>query len=372
MDRKLRIRSIPGKEIGWAGERPSTGELCFGTHDGFLYFEQGGEDRVPIGFKICSESINDVAFLGDTLAASSRLEISIAKRLNKTNFYDITQYPIGSFGAAASNFAGFLFPIGDEGVLCIGNQESMDIRRIFPILTDVDPYCYRLIRLHQDSTKEVFAIASRDAGIFGLTINRNNSTIEWKYQKLANKDIVDICSFSDSEHPFAVACLARDGYIFMKDNVLEPGGIVDIKFDEIEGTAYSIHSSGDNLFVLTDRAIHRIPLNARDFHDLSRRNSIINIISIDYLEIEAEDAYLRGDQSILIVENSIVKEYPIDQFPQLAEKKENKQGLDPQITVLKTNQHEHDQRIIDPVVTLISNSIDIINIHPENHVVNIA
>lgn len=363
---------IPGKEISWAGECPWTGELCFGTHDGFLYFEQEGEDRDPIGFKICTESINDVAFLGDSLAASSRLEIAIAKRLNKPNAYDITRYPIGSFGAAASQFAGFLFPIGDEGVLCISNQESKDIRRNYPVLTDADPNCYRLIRLHQDSTKEVFAIASRDAGIFGLTINRNNNTIEWKYQKLANKDIVDICPFSDSEHPFAVACLSRDGYIFTKDNVLEPGGIVDIKFDEIEGTAYSIHSSGDNLFVLTDRAIHRIPLNARDFHDLNRRNSIVNMISIDSLEIEAEDAYLRGDQSILIVENSIVKEYSIDQFPHSAENKENKQRLEHPITIDKTNQLEHDQRIFDPVVTLISNSIDIHDIHPENHIENAA
>lgn len=319
MIEKEHIYTIPNKEISWAGECPWTGGLCFGTHDGFLYFVQDGEDTPRKGLEVCSESINDVAFLGDHFAASSTMEITLGIRIEDSNIRIINTYPVGSFGVVAAS-AGFLFPIGGDGVLLIDPQKPADFPRIIPDLREHDPNCYRLIRLHQESKKEVLACASRSDGVFVFDLQDGSERVERRHYSLVNSDIIDICSRSDSKRPYAVACLSRDRNIYLIEDVLTSSDYISFHSSEIEGTAYSIHSVAGDLIVLTDREIDLVPGIAREFLQGRLMDSIGETRTIKSLAIDAEDVYLRGGKSILIIENSIVKEYPIDEIPFTSER----------------------------------------------------
>jgi hypothetical protein len=312
---KEQIYKIPGKEISWAGECPWTGELCFGTHDGFLYFDLGGVDRVPIGFKICSESINDVAFLGDDCAVSSRLEIILLKRIDSKSIKIISCFPFGSFGVIGTKF-GFLFPIGDIGVLLIDNQKPNEKPRVLLSSAMNNPNCYRLLKLDHDTQKSVIVSASRETGLFIFDIH-DLSKVNSRYFLFENDniDIIDVCSISDETRPYAVAIIDRSRSIYLIENVLENPKSISFHCSEIKGSAYSIHSIGGDLIVHTDREIDLIPGLAREFLEGNLMDALGQTRIIKCLTIESEEIFFRGEKSILILVDSEILEYPLLNIP---------------------------------------------------------
>ena len=298
------LHKITDLDVSWVGECPWTNKLCFGGEDGSLIFlpsQEASEGRSLLSIQPATDTINAVAFAGESIAVSSRNEVLVGKRGSpydpRPNFFPHS-FIGGAHGIEASHTGAFLAPIGDQGLLILDYDDGQ-VNAQIAWHQDVPLNFYRLVRLGDGPDGEVFAAAARRDGVAAVNFAGGTLTAPMIQHHFRGHDIVDICSLNDPRYPFAVACVSRNRVIFLIRDVLGNEAPVTLNYGGLEGTAYTLLSSQGHLLLLTDEDLITLP-NAAD--RFLRGESLDRPLEIVSSPVNVSEAFLRGDHSVLLIE----------------------------------------------------------------------
>ncbi|WP_165075247.1 hypothetical protein [Paludisphaera rhizosphaerae] len=299
-----------GERISWCGRYAWTETPCFGAEDGkLIILPHGPSLGLPCLEGITIEPINGVAFSGADVAISSRSEVVVGYRKG-SNPFDLgrypTQYPGGAHGIVASDHGGFVAPIGPDGVLILSPAETRSIRGA--IIQDAQALfnCCKIARLGGGTAGEVFACAARRDGLLALVEPRSGPRLV--VHRFEGRDVVDVCSPGIAEFPYAAIGVGRDLSLFFIADVLSDEPPVALAFGDLEGTAYSVLSSGGHVFLLTDREFITLPGLADRF--LRRRDQMHEDVIVSTTRCDVVEAFAVGGD-IFLIEGETVAEYPV-------------------------------------------------------------
>jgi hypothetical protein len=313
-------------EVSWVGECPWTNSLGFGTEDGQLLVgspgatELGGGKMVSMVFaptmslRLATDAINDVAFVGDSFAASSRNEVVLGMRrgpgLAHWDRYD-HQFIGGAHGVVASRSGAFLAPIADQGLLILKIANNQVDARIGSPPGALFNF-YRVVRLGSGPDNEAFAAAGRRDGLMALDFAHGSPSGQTIHHRFEGHDIVDVCPLNDPRFPHAAAFVSRDRVIFFIRNVLDEQSPSTVNLASLRGTAYTLLSAQGHLFLLTDRELVVMPDLAGQFLG---GEALGPELAISIIRVDASEAFLLRDESVLLIEGeSIVSRIDISEM----------------------------------------------------------
>jgi hypothetical protein len=298
------FHKIPGLDVSWVGECPWTKNLCFAGEDGSLVFLPGpeaAEGTGPLTVQPATDTINAVAFAGEFIAISSRNEVLVGKRVSghdpRLDFFPHS-FIGGAHGVEASHRGAFLAPIGDLGLLIL-NYDDGQVDAQIAWHQDARLNFYRLTRLGNGPDGEVFAAAARRDGLAAVNFADGTLSGPMIHHQFRGHDIVDVCSLNDPRYPLAAACVSRERTIFLMRDVLGTEAPVTLNYGGFEGTAYTLLSAQGHLLLLTDRELIAFPDLAPRF---LQGDSLDRPLAIVSSPVNAADAYLLGDHSVLLIE----------------------------------------------------------------------
>ncbi len=296
-------------EVSWVGECPWTNTLCFGGEDGVILIEAPGPSEIGqrriLSMQLATDAINEVAFVGDLIAVSSRNEVVVARQSTQgsddLDCYD-HRFIGGADGVVASRGGAFLAPIADQGLLMLKvNDGRLGTQIGSP--SGVPFNFYKLIRLGNDLDGEVFVAAGRRDGVMALDFAHGSPSGPMVRHHFEGHDIVDVCSLNDSCHPLAVACVNRERAIFFIRDVLEDQTPIAMNYGGLQGTAYTLLSAQGHLFLLTNRELVVMPSAATRF---LRGESFEQPLEIGIIPVNAAEAFLLQDRSVLLIEEGAI------------------------------------------------------------------
>jgi len=309
---------IFGKTLSWAGLCPWTGNLCFGDESGGIHIPmpgpRGGRPSsvahaiLPArSFQPCTDAVNGIAFAGDLIGCTSRMEVVVARRCGVRPYEH--EFSGGAHGIVSSTSSGFLAPIGFDGVLLLQPVDEERLSTTAVCRSDHELNCYRMVRLGVGSVGETFACAARKGGVLSFA-SEGGMIVSNGFQHVFNGyDIIDVCSIGVPEMPSAIACLSRNGGIFLISDALGLNRPLALKYDAISGTPYTILSSHGHLFVLTNKEFVCLPDVAGKFLR-GETLSLKQPARATAMPISAADAFGLGE-TILLLDEEGVTEYVI-------------------------------------------------------------
>jgi hypothetical protein len=315
----------PNCETSWVGECPWTQTLWFGSEDGKLYFappdSPASRDSEIVtatispmsSISVATDPINEVAFAGDYFAASSRNEVAVGRRPGPgSTEYQIYAHPFigGAHGVVASRSGAFLAPIADQGLLIL-EVSGQDVSARIASPPEVPFNFYRLIRLGIGDSNNAFAVAGRRDGLMALDLDEESNARSVIHHPSEGHDIVDVCSLRDASFPFAAACVSRDCMLFFFRNVLEEEAPTKFNLGNLEDTAYTLLSARGHLFLLTDSKLVVMPNLASRF---LRGEQLGRELEVSLVHIDAAEAFLLGDHTLVFIEASRVSGFPISEL----------------------------------------------------------
>ena len=124
----------------------------------------------------------------------------------------------------------------------------------------------------------------------------------------AGVDFVDAAALEVNGFPFAVAALGLDCSIHFVRDLLGDGATTTIHLNSRRDRAYRILCTEGHVFMLTDKGLYA-------FEDLAARflrGEAINDPTAQWLDLEAVDASLGPDRSLLVVMPDTVHRIEID------------------------------------------------------------
>jgi hypothetical protein len=293
---------FPGEEVSWAGRCPWTGELCFGTEDGHLFFLPAGGDVPPDslpGLEVLADPINGVAFAGDLVGISSRAEVVIGRRRSDGGLdWHKPFVSGGAHGIAPMSSGGFIAPLGIDGLLFMSLEKGkLDVK--VGKIEGESPNFYRLTPLGCGEDGEVFACAARNSRLLAITVKDGLVKTPITGHQFAGIDLVDVCSLKSPSAPLAAAALNLDGSLLLTKNILENQEPLALSFDDLDGTAYSVLSAQGHIFVLTSVELVVFPNLAADFlvgKPMDRE------LDVSVMPMRAIEAFLVDDEAVLTIE----------------------------------------------------------------------
>jgi hypothetical protein len=340
-----RFHEIAGLDVSWVGECPWTNKLCFGGEDGRLSFVSEHENprgSSLLSIRPASDSINAVAFAGESIAVSSRNEVLIGKRASsadpRPNFLPHS-FVGGAYGIEASYTGAFLAPIGDQGLLILDYDDSQ-VNAQIAWHQDAPLNFYRLVRLADGPDGEVFAAATRRGGLFVGNFANGILSAPMIQHHFKGHDIVDVCSLNDPRYPLAAACVSRNRAIFLIRDALGCERPVTLNYGGLDGTAYTLLCAQGHLMLLTDEELIALPDVASRF---LRDESLDRPLRVVSSPVNAAEAFLLNDHSVLLIqEDSTVAEIRVaEMVGQLAEKTTGAESA--------SNGHAGQERFIDVI-----------------------
>lgn len=330
------LHRIPGQSISWAGECPWTNTLVFGSEAGWLAImlpgarPTGGEF---IAFNLTTAAINGAAFNDDLMAISSPAEVAIYRWRPDLVPMAKLSHPFsgGAFGLVGTGDGRFLAPIGTDGLLLLDpSRESEETRSTRLIRADNRRQNYfKILDVSADASGRTFACASRRDGLVGLHYAGGRIDRPWINHRPRNEDIVDACNMASREHPRAVACIGRSRGIHLFHDVLDDRPPISVRFEEFEGTAYSIASIQSHLFILTDKALYVLPASLDQFLQAQPDGNSIGIFMI---ATQASEIVTVGSDRLLLLEDSGVLEYSAAELIEKLGKLEDQCGSNPEMS----------------------------------------
>jgi hypothetical protein len=248
-------------EITWAGECPWTGKYCFGTESGeVLFFKDRGDGPFIDYETLAEETINGVAFYNDLIGVSTRSNVSLHRlRPGKGGFELIANWPGGAHGILATENGLFVAPMGPAGLFCIDARSKSSPIAWFDRAGEAILNYYALSNLGRSGRRDVFVCAARTDGLVTIQMEADAPPSPTVRLTSPNVDIIDVCSIGSPDWPFAVAALCLDRSLIFVRNALSEEHPKTVRFEEFQGTPYSILSTGGHLFVLTSREIVVLP-----------------------------------------------------------------------------------------------------------------
>ena len=292
-----------GHELTWAGYCPWTDAACFGTEDGMLLWPVGSdvEPEGTIRLSIFEgEAINGVAFSGDLVAISSRSEVRVGFSLSPQGPETVRLYPPfnrGAYGVVARAAGGFIAPLGRGGLLFITCDEDRAAYRVGTIVGPPEDFC-KLAPLGSGPDGEVFACAARTSGLIAFIIGDEIMRKPIIGHGIEGIDIVYVCSMRSDSAPRAAVALNRDARLLLTHDVLERRPPLMLGFDDLAGTAYSVHSAHGHIFILTSTELVTLPNLAADFLAGAPMDRVRDTF---VMPIQASEAFLVGDDDLFVI-----------------------------------------------------------------------
>ena len=298
---------LPGFDVYWAGDGDGApGSYCFGSGDGSLLFTEPGCPLRTLNHLVPSrEAINEVAFLDDWLAASTRGDVVFANKNGPTR-----TWIGGAHGVIATRGAveGFLAPMGVYGILWVDlGHPEMGIYPTTLTAEEHDYNFYRIVGLHCPVRGGLVACAARHDGFGGLPMPGQETPATWLRPE--GVDFVDVTALDPERHPFAVAALGVDCSIrFVRDLLTDLAvEVLDLNLPGERG--YQLFCSEGHILLLTNRRLYV-------FKDLATRflegQPIGEALTLSWLELEAVSASLVHDRSLLVVMADSVLRFELD------------------------------------------------------------
>lgn len=320
-----------------AGECPWTGGLFVGTEEGVLELiplmtDEGGKlatgDEEHRGntryweLEEATEPINGVAFGESLLGVSTRSEVFFYERESSSRQTESAEkikigrfdkvFDGGAHGILATSDGGFVAPLGPDGLLGMDRGTGPEPKvRVIP--APQAQYLYKMARLGRTERGDVFACAARRDGLLTLALDREAQRITFLGHQSPGLDLIDVCSLRSSRWPHALAGLGRDQTVLLSRDILDGRPPIRLRVgDLLEGTPYTILSSGGHLFILTSHVLAVAPgLVDRFLAD----GSIIDRDAGRMLRLNATDIYLAYDRYLItILEGQFLNLFEVADF----------------------------------------------------------
>lgn len=300
---------IPGFEATWAGPSRDGIHCALGSEDGrIVVVDESGVVRVPpVPISGHREAVNGIAALKDWFAVSTRADFTVVAAAVTDDRLKKTTWPFGAFGVMATRFQQFLAPLGVDGILDIRPGLTFEAKRFFSDQRSINIYA---LTTTPDHDEDVIVAACRRQGIGFATCSAAGLSADFQLATIDGLDVIDVCTIGDLRFPLAAAALGRDGTIVV---VAGPRNGVKrtIKFPSIVGVAYRIFRSGEHMIVLTSVGLFVLPdiverILAFDDDENAFETPILE------LPMEAVDANMIGDRSLVVVEADRVVRFHLD------------------------------------------------------------
>jgi hypothetical protein len=302
-----RLIQIPGEEITWAGEWPSTGGFCIGTVDGRIFYSKDAAGRGEVEGRplaVAEEAINGVAFGKDFVGVRTRSEVSLYRLLpSGDDVESVTRASRGAHSILATPAGQFLAPIGGDGMLCIDAGRVPQVGAWIDHARQSEPYYYQLIYLADSGDHQVLACAARTDGLLRIPFDKEKAGDRITGFAASDIDLIDVCSLSAPEWPFSVAGLGLDGSLILVENILEEPKALTLRFEEIRGTPYSLLSGEGHLFVLTSKELVILPGLASRFLHGERIDCPIHGYRTPIQAVDASIAY--GEYLMIVLDEGV-------------------------------------------------------------------
>jgi hypothetical protein len=286
--------------VSWAGPHPRQPGFCFGSEDGRLLFTNE-RFEVQIGPSRASQSgeaINGVAFSGKWMAVSTRADVTMTDMAFGEGS-DVFGIPFGAHGIVATPSGYFAAPMGPSGIMMLkaGSVPGDEVGVLSP--NPVGMSFFRVIALRGNADNDLLVCAMRQRGI-GLTeLQWGDPMYNMRVAAFDGIDVVDVCAVSSSRGVLAVAAVGRDGTLILVRDALGDADPINIKFNTIQGTAYRLLSRGDDLLLLTSRALYILEkLASRLATGIPTDRFTTHIMAIP---LEAVDASVIRDRWLLVI-----------------------------------------------------------------------
>ena len=291
---------FPDSDISWAGENPWGRGFCFGSEDGRLLVKRFDDPKVNIIslFDESNDPINGVAFLGRTIAASTRSAV---------RFFDLPHpgenwgreviYDGGAHDIIKTLTRKFIAPLGINGLLSIApTSDSTQILKIFK--TEAHPFnFYKVTCLGEANDSDILACALRCDGWATVLLNDSNPFLN--VISKPDLDVVDICPIVSDQFPRAAIAVGHDcSFILIRDVLVPDENDTIFQIDGLPGIAYRVMSAQGHIILLTSESLCILPDFASRFldgQDIGNRGGT-RCIDGDYV-----DAFIAYDEWVLLV-----------------------------------------------------------------------
>ena len=158
-------------------------------------------------------------------------------------------------------------------------------------------YMYRLIALRTANGEEIVACAARRNGVAAMKFKGEGQEHALQAFSSEGLDVVDLCPLKIGPSETGVAAVGKDGTIILFQDILTDRNPVAIRYPDIKGTPYRLLSINGYLFFLTSAGFYAI---AGLINRPLRRNCQVPMTPVLFVPMEAVDAYLGGNQWVLI------------------------------------------------------------------------
>ncbi|MGO9811109.1 MAG: hypothetical protein ACLP53_10045 [Isosphaeraceae bacterium] len=312
-DESMNIRTIclPNFEVSWAGGSPGKPGYWFGSDDGRVQFMSldGAELIGPYSIAPSEEAVNGIAFAGGLMAVSTRNDVTFLKVPGpRGGHVPRTVFHGGAHGVASTHSGSIIAPMGRRGILLMGPrpETAQSVRILKP--ADEALYIYKVVGLASPDRGIILACAGRRGGFATMPLAGAGLENYGKKLRPVGVDFVDVAALDVDGFPFAVAALGLDCSIHFVSDLLGDQTTTTLHLSFRRERAYRILCTEGHVFLLTDKSLYA-------FKDLAvrfLRGEAINDATPQSMDLEAVDASLGPDRSLLVVMPDSVYHVEID------------------------------------------------------------
>jgi hypothetical protein len=312
-NKSMNIRRITllNFEVSYAGVSADGRGYWLGSDDGRIQFMSLDEtERIgPYASAPSGEAVNGIAVVGGLMAVSTRSDVTFLRLPEPGNHQIVrTVYQGGAHGVATTHDGCFIAPMGRRGILHMDPRPvtAQSVRILKP--SDEALYVYKVLSLASPDRGEILACAGRKGGFATMPLAGAGLETYGKRLRPAGVDFVDVAALNVDSFPFAVAALGLDCSIHLVSDILGDRATTTLDLSSRRERAYRILCTEGHVFLLTDKRLYA-------FKDLAARflrGETINNPEAHWLDLEAVDASLGPDKSLLVVMPDSVYPMKID------------------------------------------------------------
>jgi hypothetical protein len=303
---------IEGFEVSCVALNPFEPGFSFGSDDGKVVFtNEAGTPLREMNGSPSGEAINGVASFGNSIAVSSRQEVTLRTWTpDDPRRLSVSLVPYGAHGICASPGGYYLAPLGTTGIMMM-RADADPGDPVGVMTTDKENmYFYRVLARGGRDGKELLICAARHGGIGITEVRWGESNYNMRTATFPELDAVDVCFVGEGSGSSAMAAVSRDGLLILTHDMLRDEKPVTMRLQNIKGRAYRLLSARGHLFLLTSSALYGLMnLGKRLLEGPPLGKFIIPKLVI---QMDAVDASLIDDRWLMIVMPDDVRRYDLD------------------------------------------------------------
>lgn len=311
---KIRIDSIslPNFEISWAGGNPFGPGYWLGSEGGriqitgFVNPEWAG----PYAVSPSGDAVNGMAFADDLWAVSTRSEV-VFLNVPYTGEGHVEQavFHGGAHGVVSTQSGSIVASLGKRGILSTG-PKSAAIQRVQALRPADDALnIYRVVSLMSPGRGEVLACAGRQGGIAALLLNGADGGGFGQKLQPPGMDFIDVAALGVDGYPLSIVALGLDCSICLVRDLLGDRNTNRLRFNPVGERGFRVLCAEGHVFLLTNKRLYSFVNLAARFLD---GDAFAHPTTVRWLDIEAVDASLAFDRTLLVVMPNCVYRIPID------------------------------------------------------------